>query len=197
MAAKIGSGRSGRIAKLAKAGLREEIALPQGVTASLSQGVLKLNGPKGEASRPVSGQNAVVAVENSTVAVSTSKGSKREKKVVGSLRAHIYNMAKGVTEGHTYKLKMCFTHFPITVTVSGNQLLVKNFLGEKTPRKLTLAKGVSVKVEGSELIVESADKDIAGQTAASIEQLTRRANYDKRVFGDGIYITAKGSKEMK
>lgn len=185
-------------AMAAKMGLREEIALPQGVTASLSQGVLKLSGPKGDSSRPVSGQNAVVAVEkDSIVAITTSKGSKREKKVVGSLRAHIYNMVKGVTEGHTYKLKMCFTHFPITVTVSGNQFLVKNFLGEKTPRKLTLNKGVNVKVEGAELVVESADKDTAGQTAASIEQLTRRANYDKRVFGDGIYITAKGGREMK
>ncbi len=178
-------------------GMKEEIILPEGVTASLTGSVLTLKGPKAETSRNIKGQNITVAVEGNKVAVLSANSSKKEKKIIGSLRAHIVNMVKGATEGHVYRLKVCFTHFPITVAVSGSQLLVKNFLGEKTPRKLTLPDGVSVKVEGSELVVNSSSKDAAGQAAAAIEQITKRANFDTRVFGDGIYITVKDGKEIK
>lgn len=177
-------------------GMREEINLPEGVTASLTGSVLTLKGPKGETSKNIEGQNVSVAVEGKKVVVSSANSSKKEKKIIGSLRAHIDNMVRGATEGHVYRLKVCFTHFPITVSVAGSQLLVKNFLGEKTPRKLTLIDGVSVKVEGSELVVNSTNKDAAGQTAAAVEQITKRANFDTRVFGDGIYITVKDGKEI-
>ena len=178
-------------------GMHDEIVLPEGVTASLTGSVLTLKGPKGETPRKVEGQNVVIAVEGNRISVSSANSSKKEKKIIGSLRAHIANMVKGTTEGHVYKLKVCFTHFPITVTVTGNQLFVKNLLGEKTPRKLTLPNGVSVKVEGSDVMVNSTNKDAAGQTAAAIEQITKRANFDTRVFGDGIYITVKDGKEIK
>ncbi|MBI2580396.1 50S ribosomal protein L6 [Candidatus Woesearchaeota archaeon] len=178
-------------------GMKEEITLPEGVTASLTGSVLTLKGQKGEVSRNIKGQNVAVVVEGDKVSVLSANSSKKEKKIIGSLRAHIANMVKGATEGHVYRLKVCFTHFPVTVVVSGSQLLVKNFLGEKTPRKLVLPDGVSVKVEGSEVVVNSADKDAAGQTAAAIEQITKRAGFDTRVFGDGVYITVKDGKEIK
>ena len=178
-------------------GMREEIALPEGVTASLSGSVLTLKGPKGETARKIAGQNVMIAVEGKKVAVWSASSGRKEKKIIGSLRAHIANMARGATEGHVYRLKVCFTHFPITVTVTGKQLFVKNFLGEKIPRKLTLPDAVSVKVEGSDVTVNSADKDAAGQAAAAMEQITKRTNFDTRVFGDGIYITVKDGKEIK
>jgi large subunit ribosomal protein L6 len=85
----------------------------------------------------------------------------------------------------------------MTVSVNKNQLIVKNLLGEKIPRVLDLKEGVTVKVEGENIIVESTDKEKAGQCAASIEQLTRRTGYDTRVFQDGCWITIKDKKEIK
>ena len=68
----------------------------------------------------------------------------------------------------------------------------KNFFGEKVPRKIKFdKKNVSIKVDGTEVLVEGMDKEKVGQTAASIEQLTRRPGFDKRIFQDGIYITEK------
>lgn len=177
--------------------MAEELELPTGVTASVNGRVITLKGPKGEVSREVKEQNASVRVEGGKVIISAAKASKREKKILGSLRAHVLNMVRGVSEGHVYKLKVCFTHFPITVLVSGGQLLVKNFLGEKTPRKMSLSKDVRVRVEGADIVVESASKEIAGQAAATIEQITKRANFDTRVFADGIYITMKDGKDFK
>lgn len=175
----------------------EEIVLPAGVTATISGRLLALKGPKGETSKEIKAPSVSIAVENNRILLETGKDSKLEKKLLGSLRAHVVNMIAGVTEGHMYKLKICFTHFPITATVSGRKFIVKNFLGEKTPRQLELSEDVKVKVEGADVTVESASRESAGQAAASIEQATRRANYDTRVFADGIYITMKDGKDVK
>ncbi len=181
-----------------KAGkILEEVVLPDGATASVSGRVVTLKGPKGETSRKITATVLSVAVSGNKVLLESGSGSKKEKKLIESMRAHVVNMIRGVTEGHIYKMKVCFTHFPITVTVTGNQLLVKNFLGEKTPRKVELSSNVKVKAEGADITIESSDKEAAGKTAAAIEQATKRANYDTRVFGDGIYITLKDSKEIK
>ncbi len=183
--------------EIERGSLTDEIALPDGVTATVSGKVLALKGPKGETSRKIKEPNVAVSVESGKVIIASAKGSKRDKKIAGSLRAHVVNMARGVAEGHVYKLKICFTHFPITATVSGRRFVVKNFLGEKTPRELKLPEDVKVKVEGAEVIMESANRESVGQAAASVEQLTKRSNFDRRVFADGIYITVKAGKEIK
>src|SRR3989338_9232909 len=118
-------------------GLREVVSLPESTVASLTGGVLTLKGPKGTVSRKLEQPNVSVGLEGNAVSIFSSGGTKREKKVLGSLMAHTINMLKGVTEAHLYMLKACFPHFPVTVTVSGDQLVVKNFLGEKVPRNLT------------------------------------------------------------
>ena len=185
------------VQKGGKGKITEDIVLPDGITASVSGRIIALKGPKGETSRKISAANLTVTVSGNKVLIESGSDGKKEKTLVGSMRAHLVNMVKGVRDGHAYRMKVCFTHFPITVTVAGNQLLVKNFLGEKTPRKIELPANVKVKVEGADITIESSDKEIAGKTAAAIEQITKRANYDKRVFGDGIYITVKDSKEIK
>ena len=52
-------------------------------------------------------------------------------------------------------------------------------------------------MDGENITVESADKELAGQTAADIETLTKRPGFDKRIFQDGIWMVSKGGKELK
>ena len=100
-------------------------------------------------------------------------------------------MVNGVTKGHVYRMKICSGHFPMNVSIAGGEFVIKNFLGEKVPRKLKLKEGVNVKVEGQEVVIDGSALEQVSQTAASIEQLTRIRNRDLRVFQDGIYITHK------
>jgi len=123
--------------------------------------------------------------------------TKKEKKNIGAYNAHIKNMIKGLKEPYNYVLKICSGHFPMNVSVSNDEFIVKNFLGEKTPRVLKLKKKVKVKVEGDQVIVESADKELAGQTAAAIEKLCKITNRDPRIFQDGIWIISKAGKIVK
>ena len=85
----------------------------------------------------------------------------------------------------------------MNVAVNKGEFVVKNFFGEKVPRVLKLKDNVAVKIEGDLVIVESVDKEAAGQCAASIETLTKRVNYDSRIFQDGIYLISKDDKELK
>ncbi|MBI2656013.1 50S ribosomal protein L6 [Candidatus Woesearchaeota archaeon] len=183
--------------KTGKTKLNAEISLPSGVTASLSGQSLAITGPKGESKRKIRQHNVKIMLENSKVIFETEKSTKRDKKLLGSLKAHVNNMIKGSIHQHNYTLKICAGHFPMTVAVADNNLTIKNFLGEKVPRVLQLKEGAAVKVDGQLIHVISTSKETAGQVAADIEQLTRRPGFDSRVFQDGIYIINKDGKELK
>lgn len=176
---------------------REEMEVPEGVTVEKQGRDLIAKGPKGEVRRQLYSPRVDLTVENNKVVLSTAAMRKREKAIIGTYRAHIKNMLRGVTEGHIYKLKICSGHFPVNVSFSNNVLTVKNFIGEKVPRTLSVSSEVSVKVDGDMITVESPNKEAAGQTAGSIEKLTRRVNFDKRIFQDGIYIIEKDGKPIE
>lgn len=176
--------------------IEEKIVLPEGVSASLEGKMLLLKGQKGELKKQFNRPYINIGVKGNDVFFKATRSTKREKKIIGSFVAHLKNMIKGISEGHKYVLKICSGHFPMNVSVSGEDLIIKNFFGEKIPRVLKLKGSVSVKVEGDQIIVESADKELAGQVSADIEQLTRRTNYDTRIFQDGVYIINKDGKDI-
>jgi large subunit ribosomal protein L6 len=113
---------------------------------------------------------------------------KKESALVGTIESHIKNMITGVTKGYTYKLKIVFSHFPISVKVQDRSVLIENFTGERRPRKIKIIGSVKVKVESEDVVVSGIDLEQVSQTAANIEQLTRVRGKDPRVFLDGIYV---------
>ena len=179
-----------------KSQISSEVELPKGVTATADGQMLTIKGPKGEVQKLMAKQ-LKARVENEKIIFESGRDTKDNKKMLGSMTAHAKNMVRGTVENHNYTLKICSGHFPMTVTVAGSELQVKNFLGEKVPRILHLKQGAAVKVEGQLIHVSSASKELAGQVSADIEQLTRRPGFDTRVFQDGIYITNKDGKELK
>ncbi|MCK4522218.1 MAG: 50S ribosomal protein L6 [Nanoarchaeota archaeon] len=176
--------------------LEGTIEIPEGVSVKIEDGMVIVSGKNGEIRKKLQYKKASIEVKDSKVLISAKNAKKREKRIVGSFKAHIKNMIKGIENLHFYKLKVCSGHFPMNVSVEANKFVIKNFLGEKIPRVLDLKEGVSVKVEGDIVTVESNDKELAAQTAADIEQLTRISKKDLRIFQDGIYIIDKDGKEI-
>ncbi len=174
-----------------------EIELLDGVQADLQGSTLTLKGAKGEVKRNFRNTLINLKIEDNKIKLSSNKLTKREKKLAGTIKAHINNMIRGATEGHIYKLKVCSSHFPMNVSINNNKLTVKNFFGEKHPRIVELKSGADVKLNGSEIVIESTSKEIAGQIASSIEQLTRITNKDRRIFQDGIFIIEKDGKKIE
>jgi large subunit ribosomal protein L6 len=80
------------------------------------------------------------------------------------------------------------------VKVEGGEVVISNFLGEKSPRRTPLRGDTEVEVDGEDVTLRGSDIEAVGQTAADIEQLTRVNDKDNRVFQDGVYITGKPSR---
>ena len=177
-----------------KQDLLKEVVLPSGVVVALNDQFLTVKGPKGETKRNFVYPKIELKISTDKISISSKNATKREKTIVGSFFSHIKNMVAGVVEPHLYKLKICSGHFPMTVTVAGRELIIKNFLGETVPRRVSLPEGADVKINGTEIIVSSVDIETAGQAAANIEQACRITNRDLRVFQDGCYIVQKAGR---
>ena len=177
--------------------IEKEIEIPENADIKVNGLTITVKGPKGEVKRLFDRRDIKFESDGKSIIIKAEKNTKREKKVVGSINAHIKNMIKGALEGYTYHLKVCSGHFPVTVTVKGDELIIKNFLGEKVPRVVKIKKGAEVKVDGMMLTVKSPDKELAGQVSADIEAITRRTGFDTRIFQDGIYIINKSGKDIK
>ena len=170
------------------------VAIPQGVTVTVAPGtnLTTVKGPKGSLSRVFRSLGVKVRVDGQAVVVEKQLPRREEKAVAGTYAAHIQNMIKGVTNGWTYTMKAVFNHFPIKMTVQGDQFLVENFLGERAPRTARIVPGVKITVKGADVTLEGVDLAAVSQTAANIENCTKIRNKDIRVFQDGVYITKKG-----
>jgi large subunit ribosomal protein L6 len=175
--------------------LIKRIEIPEGVQFELGETVVA-KGPKGEVNKQLDHPSIKITLENNQVVIKPIKLTKKEKTLVNTFTAHIKNMIKGVTEGFIFKLKICSGHFPMSVNVNGNQVIVKNFLGEKVPRVARIMPETKVEINSDEILVSSLNKEFAGQTAANIEQSTRITNKCKTRFQDGIWITEKAGRVM-
>ena len=171
----------------------EVIHVPQGVTVTIAGSTLKVKGKNAELTRNFPGQGIQVKKEGNDVVIHADLPRKKTRALVGTYAAHIRNMVRGATENYEYKMKICFSHFPIKTKIQGDAFVIENFLGERTPRKARIMGASKVKVAGEEVIVTGPNVEDVSQTAANIEQATIIRNFDIRVFQDGIYITSKGA----
>jgi large subunit ribosomal protein L6 len=173
--------------------ITREVMIPEGVSVTISGSMIKISGPKGEVEKrlQLTKDTKVERVENKVV-ISSESERRKVAALVGTIAAHVRNALKGVTEGFTYKLKVCFSHFPATVKVENDKVIIQNFLGERKPRVAKVLGKSQVKVEGPVITVSGIDLDEVSQTAASIERATRIVGYDRRRFQDGIFIVSKG-----
>lgn len=168
------------------------VEVPQGVTVRVESLKVTVKGPKGEMQKDFSHARGVgIRVDGNKVIVEAWSADTKARALVGTIAAHIKNMIIGVTKGFRYKLKIISSHFPITVKVEKSRVVINNFLGEKAPRYATIMPGVTVKVQGQDVIVEGSDVEAVGQTAANIERATRITEFDRRKFMDGIFIYSR------
>jgi large subunit ribosomal protein L6 len=165
------------------------IQVPDTVEVTMEKRKITVKGAKGTLTRDFS--NVPVSLEakdNKEVRVWAEWPRKKEASLVGTISSHIQNMIIGVEKGFLYKLKIVFSHFPISVKVQDKVVLIENFTGERRARKAKIIGDVKVKVESEDVTVEGINLEDVSQTAANIEQATKVKKKDPRVFLDGIYV---------
>ncbi len=164
------------------------IQVPEGVTVNLEGQKITVKGTKGTLTRDFSHFAVSLNAEGNTVRVWAEWPRKKEAALVGTINSHIQNMITGVQKGFTYKIKIVFSHFPISAKVQDKTVLIENFTGERRARRAKILGDVKVKVEAEDILVQGLNLEDVSQTAANIETATRVRRKDPRVFLDGLYV---------
>ncbi|MDR1992210.1 MAG: 50S ribosomal protein L6 [Nitrososphaerota archaeon] len=164
------------------------IEVPDDVTLNVIGKTISVKGTKGNLTRDFSYASVAIDGEGKNVRISAKWPRKKETALVGTIYSHINNMIVGVTKGYSYKLKIVFSHFPISVKIQGKSVFIENFTGEHKARSVKIIGDVKVKIEPEDIIIEGISLEDVSQTAANIEQSTKVRRKDPRVFLDGIYV---------
>jgi len=170
---------------------KRKVKIPKGVKVNVNGRIVEVIGPLGKLIRNFSNNPVSIEVSGDEVIVYALWPKRREKSHVGTVAAHIRNMIKGVEKGFTYKLKIVYAHFPVSVKVEKDKVLIENFMGERAPRTAKIVGDVKVNVKEDDIIVQGINLEEVSQTAANIEQATVVKERDPRRFLDGIYVYEK------
>ena len=143
---------------------KQPVALPAGITATLSDSVATLKGPKGELTMKVPA-TVSVAQEGSALAVTRRGDDKQSRADHGTTRALLNNMIVGVKDGYSRELEIQGVGFK--ASISGRTLTLN--VGYSHPVEYTVPEGVKVEVtDGVQLKVSGIDKQLVGQVSARI-----------------------------
>ncbi|MFQ6010164.1 MAG: 50S ribosomal protein L6 [Candidatus Aenigmatarchaeota archaeon] len=175
--------------------MEKTVKIAEGTEVAVKGLKVNVKGERGELekdfSSPIFSKLITIEKVDDKVVVKSKSDKRKVKAEVGCIAAHIRNMIKGVKDGWKYKLKIVYVHFPMTVKVSGDEVHITNFLGEKFPRKARILEGTKVEIKGDEITVTGTDIEKAGQTATNIEQATKVPARDRRVFQDGCFLVGR------
>jgi len=149
------------------------VALATGVKVDVSDGSIRVEGPKGKLHR-VCPAEVSVRVDGERIVVERKDDSKRARSMHGLVRSLVSNMVTGVTKGFERKLTIVGVGY--RAEVAGKKLVMS--LGYAKPVEFPIPDGVQVGVEANtRLTVSGADKQQVGQVSADIRKCRPPEHY--------------------
>lgn len=139
------------------------VKIPAGVNIEISGKNVKITGPKGSLERVVPTQISVTQ-DAGEIKVAVKGQNDNSSALHGTIRAILQNMVTGVTQGWSKKLELVGTGY--RAEVNGDTLSVA--IGYSHPVKINAPKGISFRVEKSDITIDGIDREVVGQTAAKI-----------------------------
>ncbi len=173
---------------------KQLIKIPPGVTAELTEGLVKIKGPKGELERKIN-PLVKVSLNDGVLSVDVAdKEEKSERSLWGTYGAHLKNMVKGVTEG--FKKQLEINGVGYRAAMQGKDIKLE--VGYSHPVIFKVPEKVKAGVEKNLITFESIDKELLGQTAAELRAVKKPEPYK----GKGIkyvdeVIRRKAGKAVK
>ncbi|OUS27942.1 50S ribosomal protein L6 [Thalassotalea sp. 42_200_T64] len=149
------------------------VAVPAGVTVTLSGQEITVKGPKGELTRTIHSDVAVSQEENNiiTTIVSDVKGAWAQ---AGTTRALINNMVNGVNTG--YEKRLILNGVGYRAKAAGQKLSLS--LGFSHPVEHAVPASVKVVTPSqTEIVLTGADRQEIGQVAANIRAYRKPEPY--------------------
>ena len=168
------------------------VVLPEGVTATVGNGVVAVKGAKGELSVAFPQDCISVEVKDGHIVVSRKDDEARSRANHGTVRANLQNAVTGVHDGFQkeleitgigYRCQMRGTNLVLNVGFS-HEVVIKPVDGVKITAK-----------DDTHILVEGIDRQKVGQTAALIHDTKRPEPYGgKGIKYKGEYIIRKEGK---
>jgi len=157
------------------------IEIPEGVTVQVDGHKVTAKGAAGEVNKTF-GKEVSVKLDGKKIEVSGS-----DYAINTTVESILKSMVNGAKTGYKRSMKLLYAHFPISIEVKGKDILIKNFLGEKQPRKTLLIGNTKIEAKGQNVTISGPDKEAVGQTLANLRTAMKIRDRDARVFQDGIY----------
>jgi len=183
----------------------ESLTIPENVKIHIRSRVVTVTGPRGTLTKDLSHVSVVFSQPTSaknTLTIELHHGSRKNVATIRTVKTIIENLVIGVTRGFKYKMRYVYAHFPINVNIEKNsdtgvyEVEIRNFLGEKIVRRVTMQAGVDVETSKNvkdELMLTGNSLEGVSQSAADIQQICRVRNKDIRKFLDGLYVSERGN----
>ncbi len=157
---------------------RAPIAVPGGVQVDIADGLVRVQGPRGELARPIP-SGIQVTQDNGDLRVTRSSDAPQQRSLHGLTRSLVANMVTGVTEGFTKRLEIQGVGYRAQQGPHGVVIQV----GYSHPVDFPAPEGIELTVEaGNRIAVSGASKELVGETAARI----RRVRPPEPYKGKGI-----------
>lgn len=167
------------------------IDMPKTVKASVNDGVITVEGPKGKLSQKIC-DNIKVELTETQALVSRENEEKATKSAHGLMRQLIANMVTGVSEG--YKKTLLLVGVGYKAEMQGKSLILS--LGFANDIEYIVPAGITITCEGpNKMVIEGIDKQLVGQTAAEIRSLKKPEPYKgKGIKYDNEFVRSKSGK---
>lgn len=169
-----------------------DIDIPDMITVRMEGNLIVVGGKLGTLQKDLTKLPISVDIKDKKLVIKPPGTRKRDLAITNTAKSIILNMIKGVEQGFTYKLKVVYAHFPISVKTKGKEIHVENYFGERAPRvSRVVGDTTKVNIVGEDVIVQGPSLEDVSQTAANIEFSTKLKGKDQRVFLDGLYIYSR------
>ena len=169
---------------------KKPVQIPDKVKVSYADRCITVSSDKGSLSRTLHG-DVDLEIKDGNITVITLSDDRKTLALQGLYRSLVNNMVEGVSKGFERSLEI--NGIGYRAEVSGNKVVLN--LGYSHPVEFDLPEGVSAKVEKNILTLMSIDKELLGQTAASIRRLRPPEPYKGRgIKYTDEYIQRKAGK---
>ena len=172
---------------------KKPVALPKGVSASISGQSIEVKGPKGTRSFTAT-DDVTLTLEDGSVKVTPRGTSKRARQQWGMARSMVENLVTGVTTGFKKELEIQGVGY--RAAMAGNVL--KLSLGYSHEVNFVVPAGVTVvSPKPTEITVEGIDQQLVGQVAANIREWKRPEPYKGKGirYKDEFVFRKEGKKK--
>jgi len=173
---------------------KQPIAIPDGVSVEVGEGLVTVKGPGGELSQRVVRDMRVI-VDGGEVRVERPSDERDHRSLHGLTRSLIANMVEGVTKGYEKRLEIQGVGY--RAALKGSELELQ--VGFSHPVTMSPPAGIEFEVPApNRIVIKGIDKQLVGEIAANVRKVRKPEPYKgKGIRYEGEYVRKKAGKAAK